>query len=235
MKIRCIIVEDERVAREGLKSYIEKYDFLELSGSFSNASEALAFLKDEEVSLLFLDIELPGIKGIEMARQLDRFLPLIIFTTAYAGYALDGYSVNAIDYLVKPIFPDDFHRSIQKAQNYFGMIEKGNSSEKSDELIIKSDGEWLRTYPSEILFIKSMQNYVVIHMQNFKPKMVLQTMKEVSALLPSFFIQTHRSYVVNLHAVQKVTENCLTIDHYIIPLSRSRKKEVTELFLSSSK
>ncbi|MFD2034622.1 LytR/AlgR family response regulator transcription factor [Belliella marina] len=235
MKIRCIIVEDERVAREGLQSYIEQYDFLELAGSFSNATDALQFLKEQDVSLMFLDIELPGIKGIEMARLLDGFLPLIIFTTAYAQYALEGYRVNAIDYLVKPIFPEDFHRSIQKARNYFGLIEINSFSETSSGLIIKSEGEWLRIEPAEIMFLKSMQNYVLIHFANFKPKMVLQPLREVYALLPSFFTQAHRSYVVNINLIEKIGDNCLTIGEFTIPLSRSRKKEATELFLNRNK
>lgn len=235
MKIRCIIVEDERVAREGLQSYIEQYDFLELAGSFSNAIDALQFLKEQDVSLMFLDIELPGIKGIEMARLLDGFLPLIIFTTAYAQYALDGYRVNAIDYLVKPIFPDDFHQSIHKARKYFGLIEVNGSSERSEELIIRSEGEWLRIEPTEILFLKSMQNYVIIHFVNFKPRMVLQPLREVYALLPSFFAQTHRSNVVNINHIEKIKDNCLTIGEFSIPLSRSRRKEVTELFINRTK
>src|SRR5690606_11240509 len=130
--------------REGLQSYIEQYDFLDLAGSFSNATDALQFLKEQEVSLMFLDIEMSGLNGIEMAKRLDGFLPLIIFTTAYAEYALEGYRVNAIDYLVKPIFPDDFRRSIQKAKNYFGLIEVNASSPTTQELIIKIEGEWLR-------------------------------------------------------------------------------------------
>lgn len=159
------------------------------------------------------------------------FSPLIIFTTAYAQYALEGYRVNAIDYLVKPIFPDDFHRSIQKAKNYFGLIEVNASSPTTQELIIKSEGEWLRIEPSEILFLKSMQNYVVIHLANLKPKMVLQPLREVYALLPSFFVQTHRSYVVNINLIEKIGDSYLILREFTIPLSRSRKKEVTELFL----
>lgn len=162
------------------------------------------------------------------------FSPLIIFTTAYTQYALEGYRVNAIDYLVKPIFPDDFHRSIQKAKNYFGLIEVNASSPTTQELIIKSEGEWLRIEPSEILFLKSMQNYVVIHLANFKPKMVLQPLREVYALLPSFFVQTHRSYVVNINLIEKIGDSSLTIREFTIPLSRSRKKEVIELFIKKN-
>lgn len=235
MKIKCMIVEDERVAREGLQSYIERYEFLELAGTFSSANDALNFLKGQEVSLMFLDIELPGINGIEMSRLLDGFLPLIVFTTAYAQYALEGYRVNAIDYLVKPIFPEDFHRSVQKARNYFGLVEINSCSETTEDLIIKSDGEWLRIEPSEILFLKSMQNYVIIHLANFKPKMVLQPLREVYGLLPSFFIQPHRSFVVNINHVEKGGDNFLTIGEFKIPISRSRKKEVTALFLNRDK
>lgn len=219
------------LVRGGLQSYIQEYDFLDLAGSFSNATDGLQFLKEQEVSLMFLDIEMSGIKGIEMAKLLDGFLPLIIFTTAYAQYALEGYRVNTIDYLVKPIFPDDFHRSIQKVKNYFGLIEVNASSPTTQELIIKSEGEWLRIEPTEILFLKSMQNYVVIHLANFKPKMVLLPLREVYGLLPSFFVQTHRSYVVNINLIEKIGDSCLTFREFTIPLSRSRKKEVIELFI----
>lgn len=235
MKIKCIIVEDERIAREGLQSYIGKYDFLELAGSFSNATDALQFLKKHEISLVFLDIELPGMKGTEMAKQLEDMLPLIIFTTAYAQYALEGYKVNAIDYLVKPIFPEDFHRAVIKAGKFFGHLEKDNASGTSQVLVIKSEGAWIRIKPSEIQFVKSMQNYVIIYLKNSKPRMVLQTLKEILVLLPDFFTQTHRSYVVNLNAIEKVNDDVLHIHNYIIPLSRSRKKEVTDLFLNRNR
>src|SRR5690606_4737218 len=232
MKLKCIIVEDERVAREGLQCYIEQYDFLDLAGSFSNATDALQFLKEQEVSLMFVDIEMHGIKGIEMAKLLAGFLPLIIFTTAYDEYALEGYRVSALHYLVQPIFPDYVHRSIQIAKNYFGLIEVNASSPSTQELIIKSEGEWLRIEPSETLFLKSMQNYVIIHLANFKPKMVLQPLREVYALLPSFFVQTHRTYVVNINLIEKIGDSSLTLREFTIPLSRSRKKEVIELFIN---
>lgn len=235
MNIKCIVVEDERIAREGLQSYMCKYDFLELAGSFSNATDALQFLEGHEIALIFLDIELPGIKGIEMAKQLDGLLPLIIFTTAYAQYALAGYQVNAIDYLVKPIFPEDFHRAVIKARNFFGHMERADASGAAKELVIKSEGEWIRVYPSEIQFLKSMQNYVLIYMENSKPKIVLQTLKEITALLPSFFTQAHRSYVVNLNAIQKLSDDALYLHNYTIPLSRSRKKAVTDLFVNRNK
>ncbi|RYD98669.1 MAG: response regulator transcription factor [Sphingobacteriales bacterium] len=235
MKIKCIVVEDERIAREGLQCYIEKYDCLALAGSFSNAKDALLFLNNHDIALVFLDIELPGIKGIEMAMQLEGALPLIVFTTAYAQYALEGYSVNSIDYLVKPIFPEDFHRAVQKARAFFDYMEKDHKPAAGKELLIKSEGEWLRIQPSEIQFLKSMQNYVIMYSINLKPKMVLQPLKEILTLLPSFFIQTHRSYVVNLNAVQKIGDDHLSIDQYLIPLSRSRKKDVTDYFLSSNK
>src|SRR5690606_15238405 len=112
----------------------------------------LQFLIEQDVFLMLYACELFVLKRIETAILLIGFLPLIIFTTAYAQYALEGYRVNAIDYLVKPIFPDDFHRSIQKAKNYFGLIEVNASSPTTQELIIKSEGEWLRIEPSEILF-----------------------------------------------------------------------------------
>lgn len=234
MTIKCIVVEDERIAREGLQSYIEKYGFLELVGSFSNATDALQFLKEQEICLIFLDIELPGIKGIEMAKQIGEKQHLIIFTTAYAQYALEGYKVNAIDYLVKPIFPEDFHRAVSKARHFFGYRERDATS-ANKELVIKSDGEWLRIAPSEIQFLKSMQNYVLIYLNNSKPRMVLQALKELIALLPPFFTQTHRSYVVNLHAIQTVSDDSLRIHDYTIPLSRSRKSAVTKLFLNRDK
>lgn len=232
MKITCIIVEDERVAREGLQCYIEQYDFLELVGSFSNAHDALEFLQRETVSLMFLDIEMPKLNGIDMARKLNNLLPLIIFTTAYAQYALEGYEVNAIDYLVKPIFPEDFNRSIQKAKSFFCHIEKDDTLKDSEKLLLRSEGEWLRIAPEDILFLKSMQNYVVIYLKKGKPKMVLQPLKEIYALLPSSFIQTHRSYLVNIIHIQKVSDATISIQEFIIPLSRTKKKEVIKAFLS---
>lgn len=229
MKIRCIIVEDERVAREGLQRYIAAYDFLELAGSFSHAAAALAFLEKDPVPLVFLDIEMPGMKGTDMARLFDGLFPLIIFTTAYPQYALEGYGVNAIGYLIKPIFPDDFRLAVQKAQRFFGhIVQKVSTSDT--ELVFRSEGEWLKIPPSDILYLRSMQNYVIIHLLNRKPLMILQPLKETVALLPSFFVQTHRSYVVNIQHVQQLSETHLTIGQQSIPVSRTRKKEVTEVF-----
>lgn len=230
MKIRCIIVEDERMAREGLQSYIEQYDFLQLVQSFSNASDALGFLKEKTIQLLFLDIEMPGMKGIEMAKQLNGMFPMIVFTTAYPQYALEAHDVNAIGYLVKPIFPEDFRRVVRKIRSFFGYMEK-DSTGSSEQIIIKCEREWLRIVPDDILYMKSMQNYVVIYLDSNKPQMVLQPLKDIRSLLPFYFIQTHRSYIVNLKRVEKVSDLNIYIGHISIPMSRTRKKEVTEAFL----
>lgn len=231
MKIRCIIVEDERVAREGLQYYIQQYDFLELAGCFSNASDALEFLDRDTVSLIFLDIEMPGISGLEMARQLEGMFPLIIFTTAYPQYALEGYSANTIGYLVKPIFPDDFRRVLQQVQRLFSYTARDTDTSLK-QLLIKSEGTWLRIGPAEILYLKSMQNYVLIFRHHHKPLMTLQPLKEIGRMLPDFFTQTHRSYIVNIKQVAQLSGTYLTIGLSSIPVSRTRKKEVTDAFLS---
>lgn len=226
-KISCIIIEDERIAREGLKNYIAQYAFLDLISTFSNAEDALIFIEQESVDLIFLDIEMPGMKGIEMAKRIEHFFPLIIFTTAYPQYALDSYQSNTIGYLVKPIFPNDFDLMMKKVQQFFTHISTDNSNK---HLIIKNNGELLRIDIETIRYLKSLQNYVMIYLNDGKHLMILTTMKEMSKLLPKFFFQTHRSYLVNLKLAEKISDKFISIGHEEIPIGRSRYNDLKHAF-----
>ncbi len=223
MKLKCVVVEDEKIAREGICDYIEKTAFLELVDSFDNSSAAFDFIKNQHVDILFLDIEMAGMSGMELAKRLSNSAPAIIFTTAYSEYALEGYKVNSIGYLLKPIFFEDFTEAVNKAKVLF---EK-QLYPPQRYIHVKSERETIKIATDNILFIRSLQNYVVIH-TNDETIMALQTLKSISHELPDNFIQTHRSYIVNAKQIERLSGYNIQIGDFTIPISQRMSAEVKE-------
>ena len=164
--MRCIIVDDEPLARKGIQLLIDKTEGLEMLGEFCDTLSAAAFLDDNNVDLIFLDIQMPGANGIEFAKTVGS-RTLVVFTTAYAEYALDSYEVDAIDYLVKPVKLSRFQKAVSKAYSYFEMLTHGRHSKletvENDYIFIKADRKFIKIYFSDILFIEGLKDYVVIH------------------------------------------------------------------------
>jgi DNA-binding LytR/AlgR family response regulator len=169
MNIKCIIIDDEPLARKGLKEYIADVNFLELIGEFDNGLKAAELLNKGEVQLLFLDIQLPRITGLDFFKSLQQ-PPPVIFTTAYPQYALEGFEVNALDYLVKPISFERFLKAVMKAREYYEVRDNNTATPavSADYFFIKSDNKLVKLFFEDLLFAEALQNYVVIHTKEKK-------------------------------------------------------------------
>lgn len=235
MKIKCIIVDDEPLARKGLKEYIADVEFLELAGDFDNPLKATDILKKEEVQLLFLDIQMPKITGLEFFKTLKQ-PPPVIFTTAFPQYALDGFEVNALDYLVKPVSFERFLKAAMKAKEFYEIREK-NSVEATgtgnDYFFIKADNKLVKLFFDDVLFVEALQNYVVVHTKE-KKYVTYLTFKAVEDYLPAGqFIKTHKSYIIAASKVETIEGNDIRIGQQHIPISRNLKEEVMEKLLNN--
>jgi DNA-binding LytR/AlgR family response regulator len=224
--IRCIAIDDEPLALKQISGYIEKTPFLELAGSFDSALKALVILKDERVDLIYVDINMPDLSGIDFVQSLGN-PPLIVFVTAYSEYALEGFRVDAIDYLLKPISYSDFLKSANKVRSFFDKHQNTSAGEVSDKdfLFIKSDYKLLRINFDDIKYIEGMSEYIRIHLVSSKPVMTLLTMKAVEDQLPSDrFMRVHRSYIVNLSKISVVERSRIIFDGKVyIPVSDQYK------------
>jgi len=222
-KISCIITDDEPFARKGLQGYIKKIDFLDLKGSCEDALQLSNMLQQQPVDLLFLDIQMPHITGVEFLRAL-RNPPKVIFTTAFEHYAIQGFELDVMDYLLKPISYDRFLKAAWKARDYFALREQSTNS--VPYLFVKSNGRLEKIIFNDILFIEGMENYVAIYLEN-KKIITHNTIKSLMGKLPAKqFIQTHRSYVVAVDKISSIEGNTLHVQTYQVPVSKYLREEV---------
>lgn len=232
--LKCIIVDDEPIAREGMENLISKTPRLKLDGMFESAEAASEYLNDNSVDLIFLDIEMPEINGIEFARTIpDK--TLVIFTTAYSEYAMDSYEVDAVDYLVKPIEPERFKKAVNKAIQYLALLENAESEDiesEDDFIFVKSDRRYFKVYYNDILYIEGLKNYVVIHTEK-KRIMTKIGLSTISALLPAkFFYRINKSYIVNLSKIDSFDNNDVFIDDYEIAIGAAYRDELYTILMS---
>ncbi len=230
MNINCIIIDDEPLARKGLTEYIQNIDFLNLTGSYEDALKAAAAISENEIHLLFLDIELPRISGLDFLKTL-KHPPIIILTTAYPQYALESFDLNVLDYLVKPISFPRFLKSVTRAKEQLHLMHQiiaAPATLRSDDdyIFIKTDNKLLRIFFNDILFAEALQNYVAIHTAEKKFISYL-TFKSVEDKLPAHkFLKVHKSYIVQIARVDAFQNNELQIGTLKIPVSRNLKDEV---------
>jgi DNA-binding LytR/AlgR family response regulator len=219
---KCVIIDDEELARELLKSYVAKLDFLELAGSFENPLEAMTCLKTEDIKIVFLDIQMPEIKGTAFAKLIPSTAK-IIFTTAYSEYALEGFELDAIDYLLKPIAFQRFLKAVQKVKSEVPSF--------ADTITIKSGYDLFKVKLDDITHIESDSEYVVFHV-NGKKIMSYQSLKSLEkSLNPSQFIRVHRSFIVNKSKVTGLKGRDLLLTTISIPVSDSYYDKIKkELF-----
>lgn len=221
--IKCIVVDDEPLAREGMEEYIAQVDFLKHVGSCKNAIEASAVIHRESVDLVFLDIQMPMLTGIEFLRELSN-PPAIIFTTAHREYALDGFELQAVDYLLKPISFARFLRAVNKVQDNLGR-EKSQKT-VDDHFYVKEDGILVKVMFRDILYVEGVKDYIFIHTKD-KRHMVLTSMKSAMARLDSEgFLRVHRSYIINTAYVTALEGNMLHIGPHTVPVSKNHRDEV---------
>lgn len=227
--IRCIITDDEPIARKGLQGYISKVNFLTLTGVCEDALQLNELLKQQPADLLFLDIEMPYLSGIDFLKNANN-PPRVIFTTAYDQYALKGYELDVLDYLLKPISFERFLKAANKAYDYFRLLQV---VETADYLFVKTDNRLEKIFFADILFAEAMENYVGIYTTERK-LIIHSTLKALQESLPAGqFIQPHKSYLVNLDAIRAIEGNILHILQYQVPVSKYLKDAVMEKIINN--
>lgn len=230
MKIRCLTIDDEPLALNLVASYVERTPFLELAGKCNSAHQALEILSEEDIDLLFMDIQMPDLTGIEFARAIDKG-PKIIFTTAFEQYALEGFKLDALDYLLKPFSYQDFLRSANKAREYFDLLQKAAQSDmvqhEQDYLFVKSEYKLIRIKFDDILYVEGLKDYVKIHLQHTnKPVLSLLSLKNLEGKMPSGrFMRVHRSFIVALDKINAVSNNIIMIANAHIPVGEMYKED----------
>lgn len=230
--IRCIVIDDEPLARKGLKEYINDVPFLFFEGAYDSALTALQQWKDGAADLLFLDIQMPKLTGLELLKTL-RSSPPVILTTAYPEFALDGFELNALDYLVKPISFDRFLKAAQKAKDYYELRQAtdGESGRENEFFYVKVDNKLVKLLFDDILFVEALQNYVAIHTRQ-KKYITYLTFKSIEEYLPpTGFVKTHKSYIVSQSKIDTIEGNDIRIGEHQIPISRATKEDVLEKLL----
>ena len=233
MILNCVIIDDEPLAQELLKSYVEKTPFLNLLGVYSSAVQAMnELVNQEQVHLMFLDIQMPGISGLEFSKLVNTETR-IVFTTAFSQYALDSYKVNALDYLLKPISYTDFMQSVKKAMQWFELKGKKCQSlevfsSNLDYIYVKSDYKLIQIPLDNILYIEGLKDYVRIHLEGEQKSVLsLLSMKSMEEGLPSDrFIRVHRSFIVQKNKIKVIDRGRIVFGKEYIPVSESYKQEL---------
>lgn len=228
--MKCIIIDDEPIARRGMKRLVTNHPDLELLASLDNADSALRFIADNDVDLVFLDIQMPGMTGLELARALPQ-KAFVIFTTAYSEYAVESYEVDALDYLLKPISTKRFNSAVAKAVEMQKMLE--HSAEEADVarpaqdcIIVKADRRFYRIPYIDITYVEGMRDYVVIHLADRKiiTRMTIKAMEEI--LPAETFMRISKSYIINLKAVDSFDNNDVFIGKAELAIGQNYREAV---------
>ena len=227
--IRCLVVDDEPVAREILENHLAKLDAVQVVGSCKSALEAFTIINEENVDLIFLDINMPEISGLSFAKSINKNIK-IIFTTAYREYAVDGFDLQAVDYLLKPVSFQRLLQAINKYQNE-NIITESNfreeiTNEKSDYIFVRSDRKMVKVKFDEIAYIESLSDYIKIHLID-RTVVTRETISNIEVKLPqSDFIRVHRSFIVSFTHIDSFTNEYVEICSHQIPISRGYKSDV---------
>lgn len=236
MILQCIVIDDEPMARSGLEEYIQDVDFLQLKASFGNPLKAIDCIRQQAVDLLFLDIQMPRMTGLEFLKILSP-APMVVITTAYPQYAVEGFERDAIDYLLKPFSFDRFLKAALKARY---LKEKATTvapelpqAAEPDYFFIKSNNRLIRLPLNDILFAEALQNYTAIYTGTQKYLTYL-TLQSLDAFLPpGRFIKTHKSFIVAIDKIDSIEGNTIYLGHHTVPISRSEKDTVMQLLLQN--
>ena len=230
MTITCAIIDDEPLAAGLLESYARKTPYLQLVGTYNSAILAMKDLRDNPVQLLFLDIQMPELSGVEFAKILPKDTR-VIFTTAFPQYAVEGYKVNALDYLLKPISYEDFLKSTDKALEWFSIIQRQDAYRRDRFMFVKTDYKLQRVNLDDILFIEGLKDYVRFYLKNGEKVMSLMSMKKLEEYLPRpEFLRTHRSYIVHMTETPLVDRFRIVFGENYIPVSENYKDDVQNYF-----
>ena len=213
--IHVLAIDDEPLALRQLSSYIQKIPFLHLVAECQSALDAKTIMEQEQVDAIFIDINMPDLNGLDFVKSLPS-PPLTVFTTAYSDYAVEGYKVNAVDYLLKPFSLEDMQRAAEKVRSQYELMHQGDVSavDEDDAIFFKTEHRVVRVQIGDIRYVEGMSEYLKIHLEgNKKPLIVLLSMKKLEERLPkSIFMRIHRSYIINLHKIQEVNKNRVILD-----------------------
>ncbi|ASU35441.1 LytR/AlgR family response regulator transcription factor [Mucilaginibacter xinganensis] len=229
--INCVIIDDEPLAREGLASYVRTVDFLNLSGVCENPLELLPLIDRGAADLIFLDIQMPKMNGIEFLKILQK-PPMVIVTTAYPSFALEGFQLNVLDYLLKPITFERFFKAAAKAKDYHKLLTGNPAKQAEDYFFIKCASKYEKIFFDDILYIEGMQNYVMIYSTKGK-YMTMLSLKSLEEKLPEGnFIRAHKSFLAAIVKIDGIEGGELFIGNSRIPISRSYREKVIERVVS---
>lgn len=227
--IKAVALDDEPLALRVLENYCARIDYIDLQKSFTQTTEAGKYLKKFPVDLLLTDINMPYISGIDFYKTIQQ-PSMVIFTTAFGEYAVEGFNLKAIDYLLKPFTFDRFLQAAEKAKEYYGFLHQ-LPAQRQEYLVIRADYSLIKILFTDILFIEGLDDYLKIHLKGQKPVIARMTMKAVLEKLPAhIFARVHRSYIVSLHAVDKLRNKIISIGAEEIPLSSSYEEAFGKLF-----
>lgn len=230
--MNCIIVDDEPIARRGMKRLVETEPRLKLLAMFGSAEDALDYISENDVDLVFMDIQMPGMTGMEMAHELPE-KTLLIFTTAYTEYAAESYALDAVDYLVKPIRPERFSQAVRKALEYSDLLDKAGREEPDvrstpEMIVVKADRCYHRVPLSEILFVEGLKDYVVLNMPDRK-LVTRMTVKALQEMLPEHdFLRVNKSYIVNVNNITKFDTKDVFVKTTQIAIGANYRAEVMD-------
>lgn len=233
--MNCIALDDEPLALDIIEAYVKKHPELNLVARCNNAEEATEILKNHPIDLMFLDIQMPGINGLNFIRSLEQ-KPLFMFTTAYSEYAIDGFELDAIDYLLKPIAYDRFEKAVEKAKEYYSIknnLDVTESDLDNEYIFVKANQQLVKLSYGEILYVEAFADYVKIFL-NDRKIVTLQTMKKMESKLPKdIFSRVHRSFIVNRKAVESFSTSICEINGVKIPVGKSYKNDFVQLMKSN--
>lgn len=231
--MKCIIVDDEPLAREGMELNVEDLSYLKLMGKFGTAMDAFNFLNENEVDLIFLDIQMPGMTGLDFIRSLKK-KPMIILCTAYPQYALEGFELDVIDYLVKPMRLQRFVQAVSKAKEIYDLKNKANKIEPTvneEDIFIRADRKFIRIFFKDIKYIKGMKDYVQIITEKEK-YMTAMNIKTTNEQLPdNQFVRINKSYIINSDYIDSIGQDFVMVSGDEIPLGRTYKESFIKRFV----
>ncbi|SHN18909.1 LytTR family DNA-binding domain-containing protein [Chitinophaga sp. CF418] len=233
MKMNCVIIDDEPLAREGLSNYVREVDFLHLVDTCTNPVELIQLLDKHPVDLIFLDIQMPKMNGLDFLKIVQR-PPMVVITTAFPSYALEGFQLNVMDYLLKPITFDRFFKAANKAKEYYQLLNKTAASDmrktekEEDYFFIKCGSKYEKIYFNDILYVQGMQNYVTIYTSKGKYMTLLYLKNLEENLDKKAFIRVHKSYIVSIDKIEGIEGNEIFIASNKIPVSRNYHDIVIE-------
>lgn len=228
MKLSCIIVDDEPLARDLLLDNIRKIPFLEFKADFNSAIEAKTYLSTHHIDLIFLDIQMPKMSGLDLAKSISD--SMVIFTTAFDEYALEGFEVSAIDYILKPIMLERFEKACAKAKEYHEF--KQGKIKDSSHVFIRADHQTVKVSLDDIIYVEGLKDYVKVHLKTqAKPLITRSNLKGMHELIKApNFARVHKSYIVNLRMVQSIKNDSLLVNSTKIPLGEAYKASIKEKF-----